>query len=1237
MKPISIDFPPSFADGIDSEKNGFIGASAGTGKTHTIVYLVLKLLRESFLAWDAEAGTSAPLGIDSILVLTYTDKAASELRSRIRAGIKERIRNLEESVRTNPILEPERQFFLAQAGRLDQAYISTIHGFCSKILKEYSLETGYPANAKLVSEFEPFNRILYSRMHSEFSDEIPKESLALTLLELRNFFDNGFTGNTWEDFVSELAGKKEISPNNVRLIPRPNPLPGKIEICRCIQTLSREYSTILPLQELLLRYVHANTKKAFLDREPAFKKILAKALSAIERFDPIIITKAILEIGRLKRKESGVGSVLFSDDELKKGESDPAYGTYIAQREKVKKALSDLETIAVSFVVQISETIVKETPIEKAEEGEVTYGDMIRNLSRSLSVNQVLLTELKNRFRYAIVDEFQDTDSEQYGIFRNLFLEKNSIDDSETRLFLIGDSKQGIYGFRGADIGTYLSAKNNLDLNGKFGDRSVVYPELDTNRRSLPELISAYNDLFSASKGDWFPLREPGFDPIPYLKVNAAMSGRKAVLYSDKSERGALNAFQLPSTSSKEALRDPYARFIVSEIRHLVSPESRILIRKERPGRPPYAGRVRYGDIAILIRNQDDSKELENYLRAEGIPYTYNKKRGLFSSNEAYRCRQILSCINEEGSPDSFYKLLLSDLFEVQPTDLHRFDEYSVESKEKRLLESWRRYARKKEYANLFRSLLTESLLATPRDKEKTREWERRITNFRQIFFLLSEQASLSNLSLRELIEHLDSCITNSLTQDENDYLERETEEDRIKILTIHSSKGLEFPFVFLLGGFTGWSSSQRKYFEYRETIRGANQELQSVKIIDLEKKEQEKFKEYLINEDKRLYYVAVTRAMYKFYFPLLSSPATDRPLELFRRSFEAAMPNFDQSSSVAKIFPNETKTGYEVKFITRFQENTDSPEDTESDRPESKATRDVLHWPSGCEKRTILLESYSSLDRYMNVRQEKGYRIETADAKSDELEFFQSTEDDLPSSNQMGNLLHMLLETMDFSYFLQTNGPQGLKNFPVWNEIKNSLRIQGYGKDEDQLEFYTERATTFLWNTLRSPLPNTQSLNCLAELSLEERKHEVDFFLRITGNTRRGDEGELLNGTVDFIFFSGGKYWIADWKSNKLGQPGNPTSYSEKNIKIKVDESYSIQSALYSLVLDDWLRNKYGAKYDPILLGGMYFIFLRGMDPLQKGNGIFFQHIDLPFIEKSKSLLQDALEMKHTDLRGKE
>lgn len=775
-----------------------------------------------------------------------------------------------------------------------------------------------------------------------------------------------------------------------------------------------------------------------------------------------------------------------------------------------------------------------------------------------------------------------------------------------------------------------------MDLNGKFADRSVVYPELDTNRRSLPELIAAYNDLFSAPKGDWFPLREPGFDPIPYAKVNSAASGRKAVLYSDRSERGALNAFQLPSASSKEALRDPYARFIVSEILHLVSRESRILIQKERPGRPPFAGKVRYGDIAILIRNQDDSKELENYLRAEGIPYTYSKKRGLFSSNEAYRCRQILSCINEEGSPDSFYKLLLSDLFEVRPTDLHRFDEYSVESKEKRLLESWRRYARKKEYANLFRSLLTESLLAKPRDTEKTRDWERRITNFRQIFFLLSEQASLSDLSLRELIEHLDSCITNSSTREEDDYLERETEEDRIKILTIHSSKGLEFPFVFLLGGFTGWSPAQRKYFEYRETTAIADHELQSVKIIDLEKKELEKFKEYLINEDKRLYYVAVTRAMYKFYFPLLSSPAPERPLELFRRSFEAAMPNFDPTSSVAKIYQNETKTGYEVKFFTRFQENTDLPEDTESDLAEHRAVRDVFHWPNGCEKRTIILESYSSLDRYTSIQRENGYRIETENAKGDELEFLQSAQDDLPSSNQMGNLLHALLETIDFSYFLRANNPIELKDFPAWKEIENSLRIHGYGKDEDLLEFYTERAATFLWNTLRSQLPYTQSLNCLAELSSEERKHEVDFFLRIP-NRKIENESQLLNGTVDFIFFSGGKYWIADWKSNKLGQPGNQPSYSEKNIEIKVNESYSIQLALYSLVLDDWLRNKYGPKYDPCLLGGMYFIFLRGMDPLQNGNGTFFQHIDTSFIEKSKSLLLEVLETKHNDSWGKE
>ncbi|TGK20031.1 exodeoxyribonuclease V subunit beta [Leptospira fluminis] len=1224
MNRNSPDLPHSYADHIDLARHGFIGASAGTGKTHTIVYLVLKILHAYFLSSDSDGSER---GIESILVLTYTEKAASELRSRIRHGIKERVRVLEAGLSAEPGLERERKYFLEQLGRLDQATIATIHGFCNKILKEYALETGTPSDPKLVPEEEPLRRLLDSHLRSEFAEELPPESLVLTLLELRKSFDNGFTGDTWEGFLAEIAGKKEASPDSTFFLPDPfsGSFPDEEKIRNVFQSLNEEYGGLKVSQEALLKSLHASTRKALAERQIAFESILKNATAALDPFREEELTKAILEIGRLKRKDSGIGSILLSDEELTKSGSDPAAEKYRNCREGVRKSLVPLENLATLFVVKIAEKIVKETPFEKNGSGEITYNDMIRNLSRSISDNSDLLSELKRRFDYAIVDEFQDTDWSQFSIFKTVFLEENS--DSErtrNRLFLIGDPKQAIYGFRGADIGTYLAARAYMDKGGAFSSVSTVYPELDTNRRSLPELVSSYNDLFSAGGEAWFPISEPGFEPIRYSKVQAASEGGKAVLYSDKSGRGALNAFALPVGSNKQGLREPYAKFVVSEILHLVSPETEISIRKEKQNKQSYPGKVEFGDIAILVRNQEDSRELENYLKIAGIPYSNIRKRGLFSSNEAFRCRQILSCIEDEGLPDSFYKLLLSDLFEIAPDRLHLYAEYSLESEEKRRIESWRRFARKKDFPALFRSLSTESLLARPRDSEMTLEWERRIANFKQIFSLLTEMASENDLSLREIIDWMDAKISAEAGVEKDESLSRETEEDRVKILTIHSSKGLEFPFVFLMGGFSGWSLVHRKYYEYRETVSANGSEPKSRKILDLTKEHPEKYLTYLKNEDKRLYYVAVTRAMYKFYFPLLSEPSSDRPLELFRSSFEKIAERPSSTSHISKIFWNEEKRKYSVETLSGVPTEKKTSVALEPLASEQEPTRSPLPWPRNCERRRIRMESYSSLDRFLNPPEIR-FGSESELFRMDEEIPVSLPSGELPSSNRMGNLLHHLLETLEFSLFYRAENPFHL-NEPRATDVKKLLREYGFGKDDQERQVFAEKILAMLWNTLRSPLPQIPSLDCLAALPPSERKHEVDFFLKLS--TGRSEKEEFLNGTVDLIFFSEGKYWILDWKSNRL----ESSSYSETDLKRKVEEVYSLQLALYSLVLNEWLKARFGDEYDRNLLGGMYFLFLRGMDPNRSDSGIFFQKIDPEFVESSRFTVLDALERKHSE-----
>ncbi|EMJ99442.1 MULTISPECIES: exodeoxyribonuclease V subunit beta [unclassified Leptospira] len=1201
----------SFADQIDITKNGFIGASAGTGKTHTIVFLVLKILKDSFKT--SLSSEKPPFGIESILVLTYTDKAASELKGRIRAELKNTIQRLEKLESPTEEESKELDYFLNQASRLDQAYISTIHGFAHKISKEYSLESGSSENSELIEEFSVVSKALYRRMRAEFGGKYPKELLPFILSQANRFYNDGFQGTTWENFVSGLAVKKVSSPESIQLLPRPQEFPQIASIKNVFLEIQSILPKFLEFQDSLKKKINTNKYKALASRQTEFQDSLNKLVDSSEPFSPFPFTLALKKILDLKRGESsGIESVLLSDEELKTATSEPGYLSYTIEREKIRKlssSLSSLESSLSSFLVSLAEDLAEDSVKIKEEDNSITYGDMILGLSDSLEKNPELVAELKKRFRFGIIDEFQDTDPDQYNIFRILFLERSSNAETEGKLFLIGDAKQSIYGFRGADLGTYLAAKREFDSGGKFAASSIVYPELDTNRRSLPELISSYNSLFGSVKGEWFPIEETGFLPIEYVHVKSPENPGKAILYSDTSNRAALNVFSLSKESNADRLKDQYSKFIAEEIIHLVSEKSEIYIKKEGYSSPE---KLSWSDISILVRGENDLEFLKRQFKVRGIPYTYSKQTGLFGSPEAIRVREILQCLNEEGSRDSFYKLLISDLFCVSPENLQNYEEYPIESGEKRLLETWRKFSRKKDFPGLFGSILTESKLASPLPQEARQDWERKITNFKQIFFFLTEKASKSDQTLGELITYLESKMVSK--EDEKDYLEKDSEEDRVKISTIHSCKGLEFPIVFLFGGFSGWGAQRKKFSEYREGEK---------RIIDLENNKEEEAVYTTVNEDKRLYYVALTRAMYKFYFPLLAEPDTKRPLELFRKSFQAAVSEFPEDSSVARFWENE-EGKYEQEWIRNHKTISGLTLDRiKEEGPE--ILRSVEIWPDKAEKRKVILESYSSLDSFF-TSEGLGFQVsETKSFKTDETPD-ESREEELPSSNKMGNLLHQLLETEDFSIYQNVISPKQIPE-NILRSYKNILKSYGYGDNPEQLDLFAKKISELFWNTLKTPLSHSKKNISLCEISPLERKHEVDFFLKIPGQTGNGD---LLKGTLDLIFRSEGKYWILDWKSNRLSSNFGEDPYSENYLREKIQESYSLQLAIYSVVLDDWLRFKYGTKYDPKLLGGMYFVFLRGTDPNRLGRGIFYQDLDPEFVKISKEKIKETLDLKN-------
>ncbi|PJZ70617.1 hypothetical protein CH373_06630 [Leptospira perolatii] len=1256
-----VELPNSFASEIDTTKHGFIEASAGTGKTFTIVFLVIKILRELFFS---EGETDKPLenrtGIESFLVLTFTEKAASELRSRIRQGIEQWIQTLEqEHRRMNPTdseafaaIEREREYFQLQRRKLDQAFISTIHGFCQRILSEYPLETGYPQISSLVPENTPAEEVLFLNMREEWAPLFKKEQAKSLVSTLRNRFDRGGLkgqGTTWEQNLLRLAVLKAAGRASLEIFPKEVNQELQKAITDQLTECKKRFSEFRTKQDRIYSLIDKSLKGKLEKNTVEFQDLLT-------RFEDLLETENFAEFEGIRTKFDekkrtvqkidlyGIDSFFLNEEIFPDAKNLNEYPEYQKSFRVLAQTYFSILNPSSYSIARMAETVQIEAGALKNRLNQITFNDMIHNLAGSLSSN-VLLQTLRSRFRFGIIDEFQDTDSDQYSIFRKIFLENPQTDELRN-LFLIGDPKQSIYGFRGADIGTYLSAKSEFET--VFKEKAVVYKPLSINYRSLPGLIYSCNSLFSETNSDWFPIAESGFTHrISFTEVNPARSGSsKSRLFSDQSDRGSLNAYKLSFSNNQDILKKEMASFIAKEILHLLSEKSKLRIHKESSDKKSNGSKPTFRDFTVLIRESSDASPLEAAFSEAGIPYHYYKKTGLFASEEAFRFRSILASIGEQGSPDSFRKLILSDLFDVSVKDLDGYSEYSFDSKEKRLIESWRSLAKRRDFAKLFKSLLTETKLPSPHPKLPKEAWERRNSNYRQLSSILLEQASSQNLDFEGVLRYLDQKCSGGSEADET-FFESEFEEEAVRIMTIHASKGLEFPFVFLMGGFSKYGKKNNFYTEYKRQDLLKDGTLKSVRVLDLDLNNADAHLAREKNEDKRLYYVAVTRAMYKFYFPLLSEKA-NRPLDLFYDAFQNMKVGANTDANFAEIEKQEEGDNYFVKrwgspeSLLSKKESIKEKNVEVADQHLPFGARDVYSWPKNVENRKTIMESYSSLSKSIVLHQIEVPQFESEETRIQPSEQISLTQDDateeeltldLPSSNKMGNLLHKILERIDFRSFRDYASPQELPE-KIRSEVRNSLRVNRYGDGPQELESYTDTALKFLWNTLRSPLPNLHAIPSLAFLEQGDRLHETDFTLRFDNENSAGFD--FLNGTIDLLFYADGRYWLLDWKSNRLeNRPAvalaktRQDPYDENSLKNVVQEEYQLQLDLYSMVLDQWLQFRFGKAYDPNLLGGMYYVFLRGTDPTRIGRGFFLEPLTREKIEKSRENIRLALSLK--------
>ncbi|HVN29556.1 MAG TPA: UvrD-helicase domain-containing protein, partial [Candidatus Binataceae bacterium] len=757
------------------------------------------------------------------LIVTFTEKGTEELR----AGIRGLLEDILAAASTASSPDASRGDLVTIDGvgqsklesalfGFERAPIYTIHAFCRRILSDLAFAAGAPFGLEVVDAHRVFHRTFRSTLR----EEIATEPATQTLLD---------------EWLAE--GDTAGRPN---LIDSLEDLLRDAHLNRYLQSDASEAH----------RRACARLADAF-DPE-LLKRLCARKTRAASDEALRAAEQLAILIRQNRRSADSLRGALagFDFDALR-------YRSTNAKRDAREQSLIDtlegartacsLELRVVDGFLPLVERRLLE---DKRDHGEIDYGDMLEWVWNALcgARGASLAALLRERFPYGLVDEFQDTDDLQWKIFREVFLARGG----RNILHVVGDPKQAIYGFRGADVYTYLTAREEIL---RAGGELIKLVE---NHRSTGDYVEAINQILDQDA------HAPLFTGD--IKYDAPVQCARRELRAHRASGAPVVPVTLlrycpgPAPGSAAQMRAALGRHIAREIRgFLFDPHCALDITDADGTR-----RLGANDIYILTRTGAEAVEIGEYLREQGVPFAFYKKEGLFQTPEAYDVLDVLRAILEPDSESKRLKALISPFLAVPYRDLFESDEPEADGRFMEQLHEWNAFAEEMRFDILFDQLLHRTGLVS-RELFFSNS-ERELTNYLHILELLLEQALTESLSLREIVSRLDAFIAGTALPDERvgDIQRIESDRSAVRILSVHMSKGLQAHIVFLFGGaarppmpprITVYHDEQRK----RRIAIGKDARAAASDVINREARE----------EDQRLAYVGMTRGIAKLYLPI--------------------------------------------------------------------------------------------------------------------------------------------------------------------------------------------------------------------------------------------------------------------------------------------------------------------------------------------------------------------------------
>jgi len=1186
-----------------------IEASAGTGKTFTITGLYLRLL----LGHGEEQNRHAiPLTVDQILVVTFTEAATAELRGRIRSKIHDaRIAFLRNESR-DPVIKlllkdiPNTKWainiLLSAERQMDEAAIFTIHGFCQRMLTQNAFESG-------------------SRFNNEFiTDESKLKAQVVADYWRRNFYSLSL----------HLA-------NEVRTLwSSPEKLLGEISG----QLTGEAVTLTVEAMEGTLDNLHQENiekidrfKARWKASEPDISDVINNSDVSKRSFTKKNLPLWLAEISDWANSPTNTYrypdkldkfSQAFLIEKTPENKTVPKHPIFLG----VNEFIANKPTIKEPLIAHAIHTCRNKLQQLKQEKHWLSFDDLLTNLSAAIDtdVNDVFVTRIRHLFPVAMIDEFQDTDPLQYSIFSRIYLS-----EPKAGLFMIGDPKQAIYSFRGADIFTYIGAKNEV----------VDHYTLETNWRSSADMVNATNGVFQQAVSPFM------FDKdIPFYPVNPSPNAEKRSWWFEDEPQKALT-YWLDKVDEPMAKTDYLNRMAVGTAVKI----SQILQSSDR-NRAYFvdeSGRkntIQASHIAVLVRTGSESQLIRHELAKKGVASVYLSNRdSVFKSTMAMAILRLLQAVLYPENERMLRAALASDILMKTSKDLDSLNENEIELETKiNAFKQFRVIWLQRGVMPMLRVVMStekigENLLAQEFG-------ERLLTDFLHLAELL-QQASLTQDSDHALVRWFAETIQGIQMGEavSDDQIQRlESERNLVQIVTIHKSKGLEYELVFLPFSSAYRESRSGQYYddEQNKTILDITLKSTSLALSDKER----------LAEDLRLLYVAITRAVYGCFIglgPLRKGRSRKDPTSAHLSAVGYLIQNGEERSTAAfEHAINQQILEYEkVMSILPVPKLIEIKEQIELFAYDDLLDHHVLKARKMIADidRNWRITSYSGLVKQghtavsTNVQFEienqlSGLDIDSADDKDDllieesELSIFT-----FPRGARPGTFLHTVFEEID--YTLPSNSPE------------TSLIISGLLHNEQYDEKWLPVLQKMIDAVLSTPLDGKHLRLC--EKGASCKLVEMEFLLpiqhlssvlfndlsqhynRLSEHTQLlgfNDVRGMLKGFIDLIFVHNGQYYVLDWKSNHLGDEAANYSVDALEEAI-IEHRYDFQYQIYALALHRYLRSRLPDYHYDRHFGGVYYLFLRGVDG--EGNGVFYTKPEAQFVEEFDRLIAgEKVEITH-------